>query len=80
MKLAMLRIPAALEQAGLRSRMLLQVHDELVLECPQTEMERTARLVQETMEAAYSLSIPLSTEARWGRNWGEMQVLAQPAT
>jgi DNA polymerase-1 len=75
MKIAMLRIPGALEQAGLRARMLLQVHDELVLECPQRETEQTARLVQGTMEAAYSLSIPLSTEARRGRNWGEMQVL-----
>jgi DNA polymerase-1 len=38
-------------------------------------MEATARLVQETLAAAYPLSIPLSTEARWGRNWGEMTVL-----
>jgi DNA polymerase-1 len=75
MKIAMLRIPAALGKAGLQARMLLQVHDELVLEAPRKEMETAARLVQETMEAAYSMSIPLSTEARWGPNWGEMQVL-----
>jgi DNA polymerase-1 len=53
----------------------LQVHDELVLECPREEMERTARVVQETMSAAYPLSIPLSTEARYGSSWGGMTVL-----
>jgi DNA polymerase-1 len=55
--------------------MLLQVHDELVLECPREELEATARIVQKTMAEAYPLSIPLSTEARWGENWGEMTVL-----
>ena len=75
MKLAMLKIPPAVEAAGLHARMLLQVHDELVIECPRVEMERTARLVKQTMAEAYPLSIPLSTEARWGLNWGEMEVL-----
>jgi DNA polymerase-1 len=55
--------------------MLLQVHDELVLECPQDEMEKAAHLVQETMANAYPMSIPLSTEARAGQSWGEMEVL-----
>jgi DNA polymerase-1 len=72
MKIAMLHIPPALQQAGLSGKMLLQVHDEIVLECPQEEMKATAQVVQETMAAAYPLSIPLSTEARWGHNWGEM--------
>ena len=76
MKLAMLRIPIALKQAGLKGQMLLQVHDEIVIECPQSELEKTARLVQETMESAYPLSIPLSTEARSGKSWGSMQVLS----
>jgi DNA polymerase-1 len=75
MKIAMLRIPAALQKAGLSGKMLLQVHDEIVLECPEGELAATARVVRETMEAAYPLSIPLLTEARWGPNWGEMQVL-----
>ena len=56
-----------LAKAKLHSTMLLQVHDELVLECPRDEMEATARLVQRTMAEAYPLSIPLSTEARWGQ-------------
>jgi DNA polymerase I len=75
MKIAMLKIPAALQKAGLNGKMLLQVHDEIVLECPKSELETTARVVRETMEAAYPLSIPLLTEARWGINWGEMQVM-----
>jgi DNA polymerase-1 len=75
MKIAMIKIPPALERAGLRGKMLLQVHDELVLECPREELEQTARVVQETMTSAYPMSIPLSTEARFGDNWGEMKVL-----
>lgn len=75
MKLAMLKIPSAIKDAGLKAKMLLQVHDELVLECPEKELQKTARLVQETMSNAYPLSIPLSTEARAGKSWGEMQVL-----
>lgn len=75
MKIAMINIPPALEAAGLKAKMLLQVHDELVLECPQEELEATTRVVQETMANAYPLSIPLSTEARYGKNWGEMKVI-----
>lgn len=77
MKIAMLKIPSALEMAGLRGKMLLQVHDEIVLECPESELDETARVVQKTMESAYPLSIPLLTEARWGLSWGEMQVIAE---
>ena len=75
MKIAMLKIPGALKQAGLKGQMLLQVHDEIVIECPQVELQQTAKIVQETMETAYPLSIPLSTEARSGISWGAMQVL-----
>ena len=72
MKIAMLRVPIALKEAGLSASMLLQVHDELVLECPEDELNPTAALVQKVMENAYTLSIPLVTEARSGYNWGEM--------
>jgi DNA polymerase-1 len=71
MKIAMLNIPPALKAAGLNAKMLLQVHDELVFECPKDEVKETARVVQEAMANAYPLSIPLSTEARYGVNWGE---------
>lgn len=75
MKIAMLRVPRALEEAGLRGRMLLQVHDELVIECPVEEVQATARAVKQAMESAYELSIPLVAEAKVGEKWGEQQPL-----
>ncbi len=75
MKIAMLKIPPALKNAGLSAKMLLQVHDELVLEVPKKEINETAKVVQETMANAYPMSIPLDTEARAGISWGEMTVL-----
>jgi DNA polymerase-1 len=75
MKIAMLKIPPALKAAGLSGKMLLQVHDEIVLECPEKEIKETARIVQDTMTNAYPLSIPLLTEARYGKNWGDMQAI-----
>ncbi len=72
MKIAMLHVPSALQQAGLSARMLLQVHDEIVLECEEKELRETAALVQKVMESAYQMSVPLHTEARHGSNWGEM--------
>jgi DNA polymerase-1 len=73
MKIAMLRLPPALAKAGLSGAMLLQVHDELVLECTGEQVTATAAAVRQVMESAYSLSIPLATDARSGQNWGEMQ-------
>ncbi len=75
MKISMLRVPQALTDAGLSGKMLLQVHDELVLECPVEQAQATVDVVKGIMENAYPLSIPLSTEARLGPNWGEMQVI-----
>jgi DNA polymerase-1 len=72
MKIAMLRLPSALKESGLAGQMLLQVHDELVLECPQEELHKTAATVQKVMEGAYNMKVPLRTEARYGTNWGEM--------
>lgn len=74
-KLAMILLPPALERARLPARLLLQVHDELVLEVPEPALVDTARVVQKTMEDAYPLSVPLVTEARWGKNWGTMTLL-----
>jgi DNA polymerase-1 len=75
MKLAMLRVSAALPKAGLRGRLLLQVHDELVIEAPDNEVEQTAKLVSLELASAYRLKVPLATEVKWGKNWGEMQDL-----
>jgi DNA polymerase-1 len=72
MKIAMLRVPQALRESGLSAKMLLQVHDELVLECPDRELHETASLVQKVMREAYELGVPLRTDARSGPNWYEM--------
>jgi len=72
-KLAMLRLPAALAKAKLSAQMLLQVHDELVLECPTGEVEATARVARTVMENAFKLDIPLGVEVRSGKNWEEMK-------
>jgi len=77
MKIAMLRLPQAMRQAGLTARMLLQVHDELVLECKGEELSATAAVVKQVMENAYELTVPLKTEARSGVNWGEMAVIEE---
>ncbi|WP_213269074.1 DNA polymerase I [Hyphomonas sp.] len=72
-KRAMIRMPEALAQAGLSARMLLQVHDELVFECPQNEAEKLIALVQTTMAAAdgpsLKLSVPLVVEAKAADTW-----------
>jgi DNA polymerase-1 len=72
MKLAMIAVHEKLEESGLSSRILLQVHDELVLEAPENEIGPTINLVQSAMEDVYSLDIPLTTEAKSGPNWGQM--------
>ena len=71
MKKAMIDVERALEQAGCRSRILLQVHDELVLEVTEDERERVAELVRATMQAAASLEIPLLADVNFGKNWAE---------
>lgn len=76
MKIAMIKIPPALAKAGLHGRMLLQVHDELVVECPSSELDELVRVVRKIMENAYKLDIPLTTEARSGTNWDELKPLA----
>ncbi len=74
-KLAMLQLPEALKRAKLSAQMLLQVHDELVLECPTDEVEATARAARKVMENAFKLDIPLGVEVRSGKNWEEMQMV-----
>jgi DNA polymerase-1 len=75
MKVAMNRVPPALAKAGLTGKMLLQVHDELVVECPEKELAETARIVQQVMETACELPVPLTTEARCGCDWGSLKPL-----
>ena len=75
-KRAMIAMPGALEKAGLKARMLLQVHDELIFEAPEDEAEATLELVRETMMTApfpmLDLSVPLVVEGEAGANWAEV--------
>jgi DNA polymerase-1 len=68
-KVAMLRVDGALREAGLRSRMLLQVHDELVFEVAAGEREAVEALVREQMGHAYPLDVPLEVSVGAGRDW-----------
>ena len=70
-KRAMVRLPRALAEAGLRARMILQVHDELLFEAPEAEAEATAALVKEVMQNAASLSVPLLVETGIGPSWAQ---------
>ncbi|WEQ52910.1 DNA polymerase I [Komagataeibacter oboediens] len=70
-KRAMVRIPAALSDAGLDGRMLLQVHDELVFEVRKDDADRLAALVRQVMESAATLSVPLVVETGTGTNWAD---------
>jgi DNA polymerase-1 len=72
MKIAMIEVRRALAEAGLQTHMLLQVHDELVLESPLEEVETAAELVRRVMGEAYQLSVPLETDARRGKNWEDL--------
>ena len=74
-KLAMLRADAAIRAEGLGAKMLLQVHDELIFDVPEDEVERMCVLVREAMEGALPLSIELLVDMKVGRNWYEMQKL-----
>jgi DNA polymerase-1 len=71
-KIAMIRLHARLQAEGFAARMLLQVHDELVLELPESERDDVVALVREVMESAYDLDVPLKVDAEIGPNWYEM--------
>ncbi len=70
-KRAMIRMNGALDDAGLSARMLLQVHDELIFEVPESELEATAQVAKRIMEGAASLSVPLTVDTGSGPNWDE---------
>ncbi len=72
-KIAMIRIDAALQDRGLKSRMTLQVHDELVFEVPENEIEIMQALVRQHMEHAHELAVPLQVEMGVGKNWRDME-------
>ncbi len=71
-KIAMIRIDAALRERNLKSRMTLQVHDELVFEVPEKEVDEMKMLVREHMEKAHALSVPLQVDMGVGNNWRDL--------
>ena len=73
MKLAMVRVQNRLEQENMRTKMLLQVHDELVFEVPQDELDALQELVFDEMPAAHDLDVSLKVDAKWGYTWGDME-------
>jgi DNA polymerase-1 len=74
-KLAMLRVQERLHADGRRGRMTLQVHDELLLEVPLSELREIASLVESCMSGAYGLKVPLKVDLKWGQNWLRMNPL-----
>ena len=68
-KLAMIRVDAALKQKFPDAHLLLQVHDELIVECPEDAAEAVAQLLSAEMRQVAQLSVPLLAEAHWGKSW-----------
>jgi len=71
MKLAMIHVQAKLHTVSPKSRLLLQVHDELIVEAPIDETEKVATFLRETMENIYKLKVPIAVDVGIGKNWGE---------
>ena len=72
-KIAMINIQERIDHHGLRSKMILQVHDELIFEVPQDELEQMNAIVMELMPSAMTLAVPLQVELKTGYNWGDME-------
>jgi DNA polymerase-1 len=76
-KIAMIRLPLRLLAAGLRARLLLQVHDDLVLEVPREEVDAVVPILRDTMESAMKLDVPLTVDVKVGDNWESMTPLTR---
>ena len=70
-KLAMIKVDSRLRAEGLEARLVLQVHDELIVECPEGEAERVKALLQEEMEGVAALAVPLVADAKAGKTWAQ---------
>jgi len=71
MKIAMIKVDEALKEAKLKAKMILQVHDELVFDVPEEELEMVRNLVEKTMKVAVQLKVPMEVSSAWGANWYE---------
>jgi DNA polymerase-1 len=76
-KIAMIRTDARVREAGLRARLLLSVHDELLFETPRDEVDRLAAIVREQMEGALPLDVPLVVDVKVGDDWESMTPLTR---
>jgi DNA polymerase-1 len=72
-KLAMIRVHDALRAEGLRSKIILQVHDELIIQAHKDELERASEILKSEMERAYALNVPLVAELNTGKNWYDLK-------
>ena len=70
-KIAMVRVHRRLHDEGLRGRLILQVHDELIVECPEEEREQVSAILKDEMENAVKLNVPLTVEVKSGHSWAE---------
>ena len=74
-KLAMIKISEQIKDKGLKSKMILQIHDELVFDLPLSELNILTRLVKERMENVMKLNVPIKVDMKKGRNWLEMEAI-----
>ncbi len=72
-KLAMIKVSALLKQGEFKANMLLQVHDELVFEVPDNELEQVKKIVKQSMENVFNLDVPVKVDFKSGKNWRDMQ-------
>jgi len=72
---AMLKIDQIINEGGFSAQMLLQIHDELLFEIEETELDFFAPLIKREMEEAYTLNVPLQVDLKWGSNWEELKTL-----
>jgi DNA polymerase-1 len=72
-KVAMINLHLEMEKRQLKSKLLLQVHDELIFEVPEEERKEMRQLAPHTMSTALELSVPLKVDIKTGQNWGEME-------
>ena len=70
-KIAMVRVADALRREGLEAKLILQVHDELIVDAPKDEAERVSALLKNEMENAVQMQVPLTVEVKTGRSWYE---------
>ncbi len=72
-KIAMVNTCRALEDEGLNAAIILQVHDELIIESAENDADKVEKILQESMESAMELDVPLIAETKRGRTWGELK-------